>query len=228
MLPRFRVRPRSERIAVYTANFGGYDRLACQPDLEGVDWFYFTDDPRLRSDRWTIRASTGRYAHPRLSAKWFKLNPHRVLASYRRTIWIDASIRVKSTTFVDELVTCLADRVLAVFPHPDRDNIFDEARVSYGMVKYQQMPVLEQVEHYRRVGFIVQELYAGGVLVRDNASRGLRRLNRDWMQENVRWTYQDQLSLPFLLWKHGIDPAKIPFNLWQNHLFSIEPHLSEL
>jgi Protein of unknown function (DUF616) len=228
MRPRFRVRPRSRRVAVYTAIFGGYDRLAPQPDLEGVDWFCFTDDATLRSDRWKIRVAKGRYAHPRLSAKWFKLNPDRVLDRYRRTIWIDASICVQATTFASELVACLADKTLALFPHPDRDNIFDEAAVSRGMVKYAELPVLEQVEHYRRLGFNNRELFACGVLVRDNADAALRRLHRDWMREIVRWTYQDQLSLPFLLWKHRIRPATIPFNLWENHLFSLQAHLSEL
>jgi hypothetical protein len=64
MLPHFRVRPRFERIAVYTANFGAYDRLGPQPELEGVDWFWFTDDAALRSDSWTIRVARPRYAHP--------------------------------------------------------------------------------------------------------------------------------------------------------------------
>jgi hypothetical protein len=96
------------------------------------------------------------------------------------------------------------------------------------MAKYQQMPVLEQVEHYRRLGFTDRRLYACGILARDNASNRLRRLPRDWMGEDIRWTYQDQLSLPFLLCKHRVRPATIPFNLWPNHLFSFEGHLSDL
>src|SRR5262249_28199370 len=165
--------------------------------LVGVDWICFTDDAGLRSDSWKVRVAKARYAHPRLSAKWFKLNPHRVLDGYKRTIWIDANIRVEATTFTDEVIACLADKELALFPHPDRDNIFDEAVVSHGMAKYQQLPVLEQVEHYRRLGFGERELYACGVLARSTADRRMRRLHRDWMHENLRWSYQDQLSLPF-------------------------------
>jgi hypothetical protein len=48
------------------------------------------------------------------------------------------------------------------------------------------------------------------------------------MRENERWTYQDQLSLPYLLWKLRMEPGIIPYNLWDNPLFGFVPHASDL
>jgi hypothetical protein len=56
----------------------------------------------------------------------------------------------------------------------------------------------------------------------------MRRLNEAWLAECLRWTYQDQLSLPYLLWRHNVRPALIPYNLWDNHLIGLQPHLSDL
>ena len=221
-------RRRSDRIAIYTAIYGGYDSLGPQPELDGVDWVCFTDNTELEAKPWAMRVEPGRYRHPRLSAKWFKTNPHRAISEYRRTIWIDGNMRVTSPTFVGELLAILADRPLAIFPHPDRDDIFDEAKFSATMPKYDGLPVFEQVDYYRRQGFTRSELYACGVLVRDNVDRRMRRLDEAWMAECIRWTYQDQLSLPYLLWQHNVRPALIPYNLWDNHMFALQPHLSDL
>jgi hypothetical protein len=222
----FRRRP--ARTAIYTAIYGGYDRLAPQPELDGVDWVCFTDNAELMASPWTTQVEPSKYRHPRLSAKWFKTHPHRAVGEYQRTIWIDGNMRVTSPTFVHELLEILGDQPLAIFPHPDRDNIFDEADESAAMPKYHELPVFEQVQHYRRQGFIEKELYACGVLVRDNVDRRMRRLNEAWLAECLRWTYQDQLSLPYLLWRHNVRPALIPYNLWDNHLIEFQPHLSDL
>ena len=65
-----------------------------------------------------------------------------------------------------------------------------------------------------------------GLLVRDNENDLIRTMNEMWMEENLRWTYQDQISLPYVLWKLGITPAQIPFSgtLRNNNLFLIDFH----
>ena len=58
-------------------------------------------------------------------------------------------------------------------------------------------------------------LFAGGVIARRRDDPVIRRLNEMWLEENVRFTYQDQLSLPFLLWKLDVHPAIFPQHLWR-------------
>lgn len=46
---------------MYTSIFGGYDTLKPHPDIPGVDWVCFTDDPALRQDGWTVAVDRPRY-----------------------------------------------------------------------------------------------------------------------------------------------------------------------
>ena len=41
-------------------------------------------------------------------------------------------------------------------------------------------------------------------------SKALEKAMADWMQEIETWTLQDQISLPYVLWKHGIHPSPWP------------------
>jgi O-antigen biosynthesis protein len=218
------------RIAIYTAIFGGYDAPLPQPPCPDVDYICFTDVPQPDApDNWRIEIRRPRHKHPRLAAKWFKMRPDRELRSYRHTIWIDGGLRIATDTFAERAMAALDGSPVALFRHPDRDNIMDEAEISAMMPKYDGLPVLRQVEHYRKAGYpATNGLYAGGVLVRDGSDRRIRRLNRLWMRENLKWTYQDQLSLPYLFWKLDIEPGVIPYDLWDNPLFDFVPHASEL
>jgi hypothetical protein len=218
-----------DRVAIYTAIYGGYDSLRDQPACPGADYICFTDDPKLSSSQWAVRFVTPRYSHPRLSAKWFKMFPHKALLSYRHTIWIDGGVQLAAEDFVEAMLSPLDSSGLALMRHPVRDNILDEAEACIPLPKCRNLPLLDQVAHYRRKGFKDNRgLYAGTILVRDNSSRRIRRLGRLWMKENLRWTSRDQLSLPYLLWRLNIEPAVIPFDLWDNDLFSMVAHTSDL
>jgi Protein of unknown function (DUF616) len=216
-----------KRTAIYTAIFGGHDDLHEQPACPGVDYFCFTDDPSLSAEPWQVVDDAPRYDHPRLSAKWFRMHPHEALSDYRHTIWIDGNFRLKSESFASEVLSYLDDRGFAIPMHPHRDNLIDEAVVSLEMDKYKDAPIIEQIEHYRSEGFDPGHgLWMTGLLARDNENDLIRTMNEMWMEENLRWTYQDQISLPYVLWKLDITPALIPFSgtLRNNNLFLIDFH----
>jgi hypothetical protein len=216
------------QVAVYTAVFGGYDRLIEQPDMPGVDLVCFTDDPGLRSDQWRVVRARARARHPRMAAKWFKTHPHRVLRRYRRTIWIDGGVKIEKKDFADIVLGAASSDGLSLFRHPVRNDIAAEAEFCVPIEKYAGLPMLEQVAHYRRRGFPDRSgLWAGGVIGRED-NREIRRLGRAWWRENKRWTYQDQLSMPYLLWRFGIEPGVIPYGLWDDQLISLVPHRSLL
>lgn len=211
----------SARIAIYTSIYGDYDELREQPPCQDADFVCFTDSPSLTSKTWTNLVQPGRYPHPRLSAKWYKLHPHLVLKGYRWTIWIDAGICIKTTKFACEMVSHLHDSGIALMRHPDRDNIFDEAEVQLNLPKNEGQPLCQQVAHYRAQGFqSTNGLYAATIIVRDNTNPTVIQLNEEWMRENIEWTYRDQLSLPFVLEKHGIRPGILPYNLYDNEAFT--------
>lgn len=103
-----------EGVAVYTAIFGGYDYLKEQPLIPGVDYVCFTDDPRLTAPGWRVIVGKARHLHPRLSAKWYRAHPHRVLSAYRRSIYIDGSVQILTPDFVPAMLAALGNRDGAV------------------------------------------------------------------------------------------------------------------
>jgi hypothetical protein len=235
------------RAVVYTAIFGKYDTLR-QPAPQDApcDFICFTDSKMpSRVGTWRIiQVRPDPAVHPRMQAKYFKLLSHRIFPggrlaaryapfSVRRradlSIWIDASLQIKNPAFVTDMRDKLGSGNWAMFTHPDRDCIYDEALVSITMPKYQTLPILPQVEAYRSTVPPHGGLYACGIIVRrEPLAESLKQVNQRWWEENVKWTYQDQLSLPFVLRDVGnCNPVGIGGSLWNNPWFDIIPHNSD-
>jgi len=238
------------RVCVYTAIFGGYDRLV-RPAAQSVptDFVCFTDAAIPgRHPLWrVVRDPRLPDLHPRMRAKWFKTHPHvlfpdgrplrrgffgsvlrRDAPAYDYTIWIDGNIVPKSQHFVRDMIASVGATGLALFSHPDRDCIYAEAAESVRWAKYRDLPILAQVESYRREGYPEHNgLMAGGIIVRHRATSELAAIDEAWWQENLCWTYQDQLSLPVVLWRQGRTSDRINGHLWFNDWYDRPPHLLE-
>ena len=235
------------RAVIYTAIFDGYDTLN-QPAVqdEACDFICFTDmDLPRRVGAWRIvPIRRDRRAHPRLQAKHFKLMSHRVFPRGRLawryavlsrrphfdlSVWVDGSVRIMSPSFVGDMRERLADGPWAMFIHPDRDCIYEEAQESSGMRKYRDLPIFPQVEAYRSTVPPRGGLHACTVIVRrEPVPRRVVEVHDAWWAENLKWTYQDQLSLPYVLRRDGgPDPHPIRECLWNNPWFDILPHTSD-
>ena len=51
--------------------------------------------------------------------------------------------------------------------------------------------------------------YACGCMVRDNSNGRLRTIMREWWNEVYCYSFRDQVSFAYVLWKHGIQPEDI-------------------
>jgi hypothetical protein len=241
------------RSVIYTAIFGNYDDLK-QPAVQDTDcdFICFTDQCLpARVGVWNVvHVKTRAGMHPRMQAKRFKILSHEVIPDgrlsfrhrlrrgawslrnrYMCSIWVDGSLAIKGKSFAKDLLAAaaVADAGWAMFRHPDRDCIFEEATISATMEKYRGLPMFEQVEAYRREGVIEHSgLFACTVIARQEPLNDLvRRVNELWWKENVKWTYQDQLSLPYVLTKTGTTVGVIPGNLWENQWFDWITHRTE-
>ncbi len=199
-------------VACYTALFGAYDSLKPHSAIPGVDFIAFTDDDNLTSRTdWQVKVRRST-VHPRLAAKEYKvLGPQlTTLLSYDYTIWIDASMEVTSPEFVEQALADIGHDRLALFRHSWNDCLYKEASDSVDLPKYIDQPVREQAEYYRSCGYPEHAgLWSSGCLARGR-SRRLDDAMLAWMNEIERWTLQDQVSLPFVLWQHDIQPYVWP------------------
>jgi hypothetical protein len=229
---------------VYTAIFGGFDELHQPvPQNEDCEFICFTDSKMpARVGLWrVIRVRPQPDMSPRMQAKRFKLLSHRIFPrgrlavryapfSRRRrldlSIWIDASRRIKSPAFAADMRANLGDGEWAMFIHPWRDCIYEEAIASLELPKYQGMPIMEQVDAYRPVVPPHSGLFGCTVIVRrEPAAERVIRANQLWWEENVKWTAQDQLSLPYVLRKVAdCEPRLIREDKFYNAWFDFVPH----
>jgi len=201
---------------VYTAVFGGYDAPKTHvPQSIQVDYVYFNEAhcPYLPAHI--------RDLHPRLIAKYFKLQPY-VMPAYRNydyVVWIDGSGTLLSPDSLTALISYCKSGY-AVFRHPNRDCIYDEADFCKDFEKYRSQPIEQQVDAYRRDGYPPHNgLYACGVIVRDT-KKDFTSVDSDWLTENLKWSYQDQLSFPYILWKRGMEVDVIALDLIHNDYVS--------
>lgn len=221
---------------IYTACFGDHDKPVDIPGLEGIaDLCCFTDQPdlaeRLPSFRTFVRRPVFRTS--RMDAKWYKMSACHLFPDHDWSIYIDASVRVKDPRGLISVVHGLLDQPkhhgLAFFEHPENParSLEEEARFSMTMGKYAGEPCIEQVAHYRASGFFAHDpgyhLLAGGCIGRKHWT-GIDLFEKMWLDECVHWSCQDQLSLPYVLWKTRVgyarehEPGIIPGSIYNGDL----------
>lgn len=211
----------SGTIAVYTALYGAYDELPepVEQDVD-VDFICFTDSADLRSPRWRVVLDPPRYEHPRMAAKVHKMLPHEVLDGGRRwALWIDANVLIDNPAFAREAIAAAASTGAGVttFRHPQRDCIYEEAIACSELPKCEGVPVLEQVAAYRAEGYPPHAgLYGCRSIAWDTTSSAARQLGRRWLDECERWTFRDQLSLPVVARRMGLEPGVFPHHKFRH------------
>ena len=93
---------RDEKIVVYTALYGNYDRLwepLFHPD--NIDYAILTDQPVPENSSWH-RCENGQLLPPEirkdpvLCNRWCKMHPHLLFPEYACSIYVDANIRILS------------------------------------------------------------------------------------------------------------------------------------
>ena len=191
--------------ALITAVYDSYDPLKPFPEQVGVvDAVCVTDDPDLRVDGWRMVYDPQPGMHPNRAAKRPKMLPHDYTDA-EASVWIDASFWIHSPTFVVDALA-LADPV-AQFVHPERNCLFDETNVCLPLDKYRGEPMADQVARYDippNWG-----LWATGVIARHHTD-AVAKWGAEWLAECERWSFQDQLSHPYVCWRHGIRPVSLP------------------
>lgn len=219
------------RVAVISSVFGAYDQIAAPaPQTIEADWVLVADRPPVIDTAhpwpWQVVTEPRPGVHPRLAAKVAKCRPDWY-ADADVYVWIDASFQIASPDFLAWCLRKLDGAPLAQIPHPVRRCISEEALASAGMAKYTGLPLLEQVAHYRKDGHPADwGLWATGLIVYRRET--CARLGDPWLAEQLRWSYQDQLSEPPLLRHLDLRPAALDGALWDHPHFRIRAHASDL
>lgn len=217
---------------VYTSLYGGYDTPKPPRPHPGVsEWRLYTDDASIYAPGWrVVTEPRPEFEHPRMKAKWRKCHPP---TDTHQTLYLDASIRLRDPELLEHAVDLLARGAWwAMYLHPERSNIDDEVQASIRMPKYARLgpKMIAQAASYarersRQPGSGPMGLWAAGIIARNAAAHAaVLQAGADWFHECELWTYQDQISLPVVLWRHEVLPTPMTLGggLWRNPHFSIK------
>jgi len=216
---------KNKRVAVYTAIFGNYDKLNEPKKIENeIDYFCFTDNSSLISDKWNVILLPFLYRDPRMSARALKILSHKVMMNYDFSVWVDGSFTIVSS-IVDFVFNVCKGENLSSFKHPQRDCIYKEARVCQlrGMDKFsiisKQMKWYKSLEYPKNNG-----LTMSGILVRRNNNEDVKIFNEEWWNIVDNYSIRDQLSFCFILWKYGIKNKVLKGDQLLESFFHLIPH----
>lgn len=220
-----------DRVAVVTAVAGGHDNH--QHHLyyvDNVDYLFFTDGSVHRPDeRWLeLPLPDVGPVDSRRAAKLPKLNPHAIpiLNQYRYIIWIDGSMAIASPTFIEEILSYL-QRGIIMSPHFDgRFCGYSEAAIRNG--KYANEPLEEQVAFYKSEGFPMNYgLCEAGVHAKDMTYPRVKEFGEIWFQQNLEFSYNDQVSFGYSLWKSGLEADYLPRSWREYSWVHLDIHTTE-
>jgi hypothetical protein len=202
-------------IAVLTAVYDGYDSVKPPHPQHhpSVEWICVTDGSVLVPSDYTAFLEPRTGLHPNRAAKTPKMRPWDYTDA-EVVIWVDASFRVTSPDFASAMSAFVrtsptTPEPIAQFVHPWRDCVYDELEESLKLDKYAGEPMASQVARYEAELPRHWGLWATGVIVRRRVP-WLEVLGERWHSECLAWSYQDQLSEPYLLHKYDARPNTIP------------------
>ena len=227
----------NKKIAVITSIYGDYDNLKDQENVlerDLVDWYCFTDNSKIKSDFWKIcnvpyhiinTKNNNDYLkfknyynnikdhkiYNMMSAKYYKSQMHHIdiLQNYDYYIWVDGSMFLRDNFIVNIFKLIDQDYNLINFKHSVRNNIKDETNVSINMNKYKYQNILYQYNSYIEDKFPDNiGLFEKTIFIRKN-NEIMNDLFNLWWLNNLEYSYQDQISYPYVLWKKNIKPDYI-------------------
>lgn len=172
---------------------------------------------------------------PRMKAKYFKMQTHRLYPHYDAYIWIDGNVSIRSRNFAAVLASNLNGYDIVIRKHPERDCIYTEAQSvmdgmkngdKYLIRRYATHPLVPEANSYRLKGYPEHAgLYWCGCFMRWNNAR-VNLFFDHWWDKTLQWSSFDQLSFPYLVMEHKMDlrvQEWAPY--YKNELMEIVAHV---
>lgn len=217
---------------VYTAVFGGYDRI--YPPVQrdpSVDYIVFTDDPALQVPGWqVIPVDLARFATPKAANLYYRALVHRLLPDYDASLYVDGNIRIIDPTAALFKALEQSGAALMLYRHPLRNTVREElaAVMSAGKVSDAER-AKQEVEEYFGAGFPDNVgLGETTIIVKNHRHPKLDAAMGLWSDLFQAHLNRDQLSFPFVIWKTNLDVAWLEGSFREpNPYFARYPHFKE-
>jgi len=223
----------NEEIIIYTSIFGNYD-LPQEPVFkpDNCKFLIFTDQEISADSVWEkqelpLELLNGNYTNAEKN-RFCKMLPHHLFPNAHYSIYIDGNI--KSITDLTEFVNCCSEIGMALHMHKARRCVYEELEACRLLKK----APISAIDAYKR--FLERQHFPRNygmnecnVIVRDHANPVVCQIMEEWWDTFKKGDVKrDQLSFPFLLYKHGIKPSEIAtlgMNVQENPAIRVVEHI---
>lgn len=214
------------KVAIYTAIFGDKDELY-EPfnfrKSKHIDYFLITDNFDIKSIHYKVIFKKPIYDDITKNARYYKVMGLELFNDYDYVVWHDANIQVIHSR-VTHLITLIDKKVIALFKHPERDCIYDEAIKCIELEKDYPFKVLKQIFFYFIHGINHNSgLYATGLFIINKKIISNEFLNI-WWDEIRDKSRRDQLSLPYALSVSQVEPIILNEDIRNNEYSFFHSH----
>lgn len=208
-----REEPQRERVVVVSAIFGRRDVPIPAPPTHDADEFVMFTDEAVPLG-WRAEKLPDAPKDPRLAARRVKTLAFE-LVDADFLIWIDGRISPTGKPLRALLNHVLRDADIAGYPHPWRHCAYAEAGQCAKLRLAPTAALERQTATYRAEGFPDNAgLWNTMVLARRRTDATLE-FGRAWWDEISRHTPRDQVSFPYLLWKHAMPCAQLGNDIYK-------------
>lgn len=202
------------KVVVLTSMFGLNTKLRDPiTKFDGVDYIAFVDRIHEGCSIWEQRIALDFTLddkfNGRRNAKIYKVMPQMFLPEYDYWFWMDSThdLIMDPKEVIEKY---LGDSDIGLWKHTDRDCAYQESEI-IKQLNYDYPELVQgQINHYKSVGYPEHNgLYELPASIRKNTDR-VKILNMRWWEQICRYSSRDQISMPFVLWKTGIEPTILP------------------
>lgn len=223
----------NERIAIYTAVFGTYDHVPepyCRPD--NCDFFIFTDQPFDDTQSvWKKGTVPDGLESLNNSEKnrYLKMHPDKMFEDYKYSIYVDGNVQIIAD--LTDYVNMLGRVGIGIHMHNLRFCVFDELEAIRRTGRETKEKIERHIVYLQETGMPRNYgLLQCNIIVREHKNPLCMEIMNDWWQEYMLYAKRDQVSLPHVLYCHGISIEEVGIlggNVYLNPAFRILNHVKK-
>jgi hypothetical protein len=201
---------------LYTCLTGNYDTLRQHSCIDfEYDYICFTDNNRLLMmgdyGVWKIKPLQYTCSDNTRNSRWHKTHPHILFKDYDISIWVDSNVDIKDEFFFSNVMKNKLDKIKIPL-HRSCNCIYKECK---RVVRFNK----ELPENSLKIKKFLQDnhfpkrygLNETNVIYRKHNDIQIVTIMEMWWYFINNYSKRDQLSLSYVLWKHGIKSCDIIF-----------------
>jgi hypothetical protein len=212
---------KKNKLAVYTAIFGGYDTLMKGEKLGDCDYICFSDEEMETPPPWQLRVVERPHPDPSYASRYYFDQSTVALPDYEYTIMHGGNriLIVKP----ESLLKYLKTTDIAAYQHPMHRTLEREFNAIMRLEKAEEKIMRAQIERYRADGFPCGHVTACTILIRRNTP-AVQKFEKMWWNEVKNGSRRDQISFDYVRWKLKMKVTHIPGNVFRSNLWKEHGH----